>query len=597
MIRQKYNLYFVFMILSAVVLNFFIGYVNINSGDYVSYGSVSLKKSVINSADNILSAYDFSDYSSALDSLNEEEKWLLEYREALKILNNQTVPVYPEKSSVRKEAEKIVGNSTLTDSQVTFRLEVIDYCAQRLKYATSYRDFIYSINNNVEEMSGISIFSDDVHKKSAKVKNDFYGLDNINVSAVPDIAINLIFSDDITDILVVVISVLCALVSAVNCHFLSVQETGKKYRNSAFAIVLAIGTVIFYISNIMIIDSVVRAGDLKRTVQSVSEYKSCPYMISVGTLIILRIAFKVLSGLIIYFGSVTLFLSKNKVRAVLIMVLFIIGEILLHLFDIKINFSSLFHFENMVGVYNNIGIMGEYVNSSLILSLFGVLLFIFFIIISKRQTDNVLLDAKEKNEKRYYDEINSKYTETRMLRHDMKNHLTAIAMLLDDGKTEDARKYLSEIRAEMDGSGLPVRTGSSVLDALMLKKLSDIKNDGITVNLDFDVDFSETDISEYDLCGIFGNIFDNAYEACKELCDEERLITMSVKRHMDMICIFCENKYRHINEDLSTGKKDKKFHGIGLRRIRTIAQKYNGTSEISFGNGVFKLSVLLNLQT
>lgn len=597
MIRYRYNLFFVFIVLSAVALNFFIGYANISSGDYVSYGSVSMKKTVVNNADRILSAYDFNDYSFALKNLNIEKEWLLKYRDALKILNNQTVPVYPEKSSVRKEAEEIVGNSNLTDSQAAFRLEVLDYCTQRLEYAINYSDYIFAINNNVEKMSGISIFSDDVLKKAAKTKNDFYGLDNINISAAPDAGVNLIFSDDITNILVTVVSVLCAFIFSLNCRFLADKVSNGKCGSFVFAFFLILGIAVIYISNILIIASNVETGNLKRTVQSISEYRSCPYMISVSTLMILRIIFKVLACLIIYFGFTTLFLSKNKVRAVLIMILLSKAEIFLHLFDFKISFFSFFHAEDIIGVYNNIDVLGEYVNPSLVLSMFCLLLFMIFIIVSKRQINNVVLDAKEKSEKKYYDEINSKYTETQMIRHDIKNHLTAIAILLDDGKVKDARMYLDEIRAEMDNTMLPVKTGSAVLDALMLKKLSDIKNSGINVKLDFDVDFSETDIPEYDLCGIFGNIFDNAHEACKKLCDEERLITMTVKRHMDMICIFCENKYRYINEDLSTIKKDKKLHGIGLQRIRNIAGKYNGTSEISFENGVFKLSVLLNLQT
>ena len=66
----------------------------------------------------------------------------------------------------------------------------------------------------------------------------------------------------------------------------------------------------------------------------------------------------------------------------------------------------------------------------MIISVLCIILLLIAVIISKKEIENTLITAKEQAEKKYYDEINTKYSETQMLRHDMKNHLTAIAMLL-----------------------------------------------------------------------------------------------------------------------------------------------------------------------
>ena len=217
------------------------------------------------------------------------------------------------------------------------------------------------------------------------------------------------------------------------------------------------------------------------------------------------------------------------------------------------------------------------------------------VIAVKKEINNTLLIVKEQAEKRYYDEINTRYTEAQIIRHDMKNHLAAIAILLDDGKVSDARMYLKEINSEMENSKLPMKTGLPVLDALLFKKIGVMKKSGIELNIAFAVDLSETGISEYDLCSIFGNILDNSCEACNKLADNEKTVTVAVKRQMDMLCIFCENRYKDINKDLSTQKQDKKHHGLGLNSIKRIAEKYDGTLDINLENETFKLSILLNL--
>ena len=149
----------------------------------------------------------------------------------------------------------------------------------------------------------------------------------------------------------------------------------------------------------------------------------------------------------------------------------------------------------------------------------------------------------------------------------------------------------------MDKVRPPVNTGSLVLDSLLFSKSSEMKRKGIKLNTEFFIDFSENQISEYDLCSIFGNILDNAIEAAEKISPEERYINLRVKRHLDMICIICENPYNEINEDLSTQKADKAYHGFGLKRVRKAAENYSGDVNINCSDGIFCISVLLNFSS
>ena len=205
--------------------------------------------------------------------------------------------------------------------------------------------------------------------------------------------------------------------------------------------------------------------------------------------------------------------------------------------------------------------------------------------------------AVSRAEQEYFDDINERYSRTRMMRHDMKNHLSAALLLLNEGKTEEARNYLLALSDGMTDSKPVVKTGINALDMLVWNKLSHAEQLGIRVKMDFQDDYSNTGISAYELCSIYGNLLDNAVEAVSGLEDENREIAFKAVRQMDMQCIFCENRYMTVNRDSNGGfistKADPAEHGLGLRQIEHIAKKYNGTVDITAEDGVFFVSVLL----
>lgn len=571
---------FIITIVIVLALNISIGCVNMQQQN----------NSVYKTANKMLSSYNYDTYPQAIDELQKEYDELSLRREALAKLNGNRNAYHYNSSMTIDKAREIVGKSQMTDEQMDSRQKLLSYCMERIDYAVSYADYISDMKNNTANMSNVSIFKSGIYRNIAHVRSDYYGLENIHISPESDIGVKRLFSDRITDILAVITALICSLFYSVNMRK---NSSGKSYA-VVFLIAFSVGTILLYTTNILVIDHFVGIGDLTRTVQSVSDYRSCAYVISVGTLIVARTAVKLIAVMILYLLSAIVFSAKKHVRFILLTA-FIAAELTLNITNSRISFIKLFNAENILGKYCNISISDEYLNGALILSIFCTLLFFIILLLFFKTINKMILLAKEEAEKKYFDEINIKYNETRSIRHDMKNHLTAVAILLDDGKINEARKYLDEISGEMDNARPPMKTGCMPLDALLFKKISDIEKSGIPIDINFFVGFSDTLISEYDLCGIFGNILDNAFEACKNLPEEKRGITLLVKRQMDMICIFSENNYKDINANLSTLKSDKSAHGIGLSRIRRISEKYGGTVDISAVNGVFSISVLLNI--
>ena len=84
-----------------------------------------------------------------------------------------------------------------------------------------------------------------------------------------------------------------------------------------------------------------------------------------------------------------------------------------------------------------------------------------------------------------------------------------------------------------------------------------------------------------DIASLFGNLLENAVEAATGI--EDAYVELSVKNneteHLMISMINSCNWTPELNfsGDYISRKKDKRKHGLGMKSIRKIAKKYNGT--------------------
>lgn len=83
---------------------------------------------------------------------------------------------------------------------------------------------------------------------------------------------------------------------------------------------------------------------------------------------------------------------------------------------------------------------------------------------------------------------------------------------------------------------------------------------------------------------ILGNLLDNALEAVTKLPPQKRIIRFYLNFQSDYLIIQMRNIYNPTVSDIRDGKAyttkvDKDLHGIGLKRIKNAAAKYNGSFE------------------
>lgn len=195
------------------------------------------------------------------------------------------------------------------------------------------------------------------------------------------------------------------------------------------------------------------------------------------------------------------------------------------------------------------------------------------------------------------EKMENAYNHTRALRHDLKNHLHALSGLLADNDTVGALEYIQTMQSDLEDAAYFAVTGNTAVDAILNEKLFTAQRQ--QTNLRFDaISLKETKVKPMDLCIILSNALDNALEACQKIQDTQaRTITLKLREEADFLLICVQNPVseppkRYGNRFLSD-KKDRENHGVGLRSIRSTAEKYNGEFLAECKENVFTLLVRL----
>ena len=105
-----------------------------------------------------------------------------------------------------------------------------------------------------------------------------------------------------------------------------------------------------------------------------------------------------------------------------------------------------------------------------------------------------------------------------------------------------------------------------------------------------------------DIYAIFGNALDNAIEAVMDLEDvEKRIIGVKIITQNDLVAVQIQNYYekelRFQDGIPVTTKRNKYDHGFGMKSIRHIAEKYDGTITVQAKDHIFILQILLPVRS
>lgn len=201
---------------------------------------------------------------------------------------------------------------------------------------------------------------------------------------------------------------------------------------------------------------------------------------------------------------------------------------------------------------------------------------------------------------KHFEAYKNSQTETRRIKHDMKNHIICINDLLKKNKIDELKVYMKDLKENVEGIDSTYRTGNIILDSIINEKYTIMKKE----NIDFHISGymnKENAMQPVDVCTIFANAIDNAIEgALKEEDKSKRKIDLSIKENKNFTFITFINNMVMVKRkgkyNFSTTKNDNMNHGFGISNIKNALAKYNGDFEIETEGNEFKLEIVLPKQ-
>lgn len=225
------------------------------------------------------------------------------------------------------------------------------------------------------------------------------------------------------------------------------------------------------------------------------------------------------------------------------------------------------------------------------------------ILLSDIQTQSNLIIVKEKlamSEKQldmqisHYKTLYEQQQEIRTFRHDIKNIMLGLNVMMRNGEYEAAENEINKfLKIVSQTETNSINTNNPVVDSIIQYYVNAAKSEDIDVKTNIHIN-EKISVNQIELGLILGNSLSNAIEATAKLPKDERapvsLSLTSIDKH---ILVSVENRtLEPVDLDnMTTTKQDKALHGYGISSIKTIVAKYNGIVYFDNKDGVFTINI------
>lgn len=198
--------------------------------------------------------------------------------------------------------------------------------------------------------------------------------------------------------------------------------------------------------------------------------------------------------------------------------------------------------------------------------------------------------------KKHIEEVEKLYRDIRSMRHDMGNHIQTLEHLVAHNNMDDATEYLEHLKNEWDKVSPEIKTGSPVIDVILMEKLRQAKERQIRFLSDFHYP-QNTKLNAFDLSVIMNNALNNCME---NVSGYDPYISISSFRKNSIFMITIKNSFggqlNFGDSDLPETTKSGREHGMGLNNIRRVARMYMGDISLEQGNEEVILSIMIQVE-
>lgn len=192
-----------------------------------------------------------------------------------------------------------------------------------------------------------------------------------------------------------------------------------------------------------------------------------------------------------------------------------------------------------------------------------------------------------------YESLQGKVAADAKARHDWRQHIITIMGFVEKKDLNGLDRYLSDYKAKYLIEDMAPVCDIPALNMLFQYYQRQAEERGITLSIGTAA-FEDSLISVSELTILFGNLLENAIEACERVTGDEKYIKLKIVKDKNKIILLCENSFDgYIQRRGDTIKSRKSEGGIGLTSVQDIVEKYNGYLKIKTERNIFEVYAYL----
>ena len=165
----------------------------------------------------------------------------------------------------------------------------------------------------------------------------------------------------------------------------------------------------------------------------------------------------------------------------------------------------------------------------------------------------------------YYQDVEKYQEQIQDIKHDMKNKLAVLYDGVERGEREFVRDTLAEMLGDIRLAEDIIYSANPILNSLLKVKAVKAREKGIEMTVKVLVP-KRMSINSGDMGVIYGNLIDNAIEACTRVPDGKRFVDIETKyQDGKLLIMVCNSKDMESNPTFVTTKENKRKHGRGTK--------------------------------
>lgn len=210
--------------------------------------------------------------------------------------------------------------------------------------------------------------------------------------------------------------------------------------------------------------------------------------------------------------------------------------------------------------------------------------------------ENKVFKIQAKNQLEMYRSISENFDSQKRKTHEYKNQILCIESLIDKKQYKKLEEYVKKIYGFLNSEPDAINTNNVIVNAILNTKYQEADTKGIVFVFRVN-DLSELKIKDEDVVTILANLLNNAIEAC-ETCEDKKVIRFKFVKEDDMIIIAVKNTFNYDviyenGEIKSTKTSSVDEHGVGIKNVLKIIDKYNGSYVIEDKDKEFFFSIII----